>query len=131
MTPEQHGFEMNGPFIHRFLFNSKCYSTAPSTVGWICKCGTRDTKEVWIRRANCKLYSDFDAGTPSPSLFKSQCSIFWNWWQVLISPMQIVCGLSTNRDISTSVKHTFLIHNSHLDMLWIWSFLIHQCKNNL
>ena len=35
------------------FFSSKYYSTAWSTVGWVCECGAADTGQPWIQGTNC------------------------------------------------------------------------------
>lgn len=85
------------PSVNGFFFNSKCYSTTPSTSGWTCQCRTVGTrtwrmqKESQISRANWKLYTDFSefqlcgvSAPLTPELFKGQwhnvvCQLYLNF----------------------------------------------------
>ena len=55
LTHKQHAFELHG-FT---FFNSKYYSTVQSVVGWILGCGTVNTEEPHLQKANYKLYVNF------------------------------------------------------------------------
>lgn len=67
---------LTGSFLG-FSPNSYYYSTTQSTVGWIYADKTVDTEELWIWRADYKLYTDFfdsvgELVPLNPMLFKQQ-----------------------------------------------------------